>query len=360
MEKKLIVVKAGTTSLTGPTGDVDREKISHIVSQLADLRDAGHSVMLVSSGAIAAGFRALGYSARPSDLAGKQAAAAVGQGLLMEEYTRFFAARGYVTAQLLLTREDFTDHRRYKNAFSAVEVLLARGAVPVVNENDTVSIDEIKVGDNDTLSAQVAAMVHADLLVILTDVGGLYTADPSKDPTARLIPVVDNVDDVIDAAGDSGSSNGTGGMITKLRGAKLATRAGVPVFICSSSVDDQIIKAISGEGEGTLFKADDVLRTRTQWLAFYAPSCGEIYVDDGAARAVAGGKSSLLRAGVTEVKGDFTAGDTVEVLSSSGEKLGRGIASADADDIRNNSGPGASGIAIHRDGLFVIGPGKER
>ena len=351
MKKKLIIVKAGTTSLTGPAGDIDREKIKEIVRQLSALKDEGHSVALVSSGAIAAGFRALGYPKRPADLAGKQASAAVGQGLLMEEYTRFFGQAGYVTAQLLLTAEDFTDHRRYKNAFSAAEMLLSRGAIPIINENDTVSIDEIKLGDNDTLAARFASMMHADLLVLLTDVDGLYTKDPARYPDAELIPVVEAVDETTESlAGGAGSSVGTGGMATKVRGAKLATRAGVPVFVCSSKEPDSVIRAVRGEARGTLFCADEKLRTKTQWLAFYAPAAGTLTIDDGAERAVADGTGSLLLPGVSAIDGDFSKGEAVEIVNSSGEKIGRGLAYSDSAAMKAGNG----GVAVHRDDLFII------
>ncbi len=349
--KKLIVVKAGTTSLTGPAGDIDREKIKEIVRQLSALKKEGHHVALVSSGAIAAGFRALGYPKRPADLAGKQASAAVGQGLLMEEYARFFGSAGYVTGQLLLTAEDFTDHRRYKNAFSAAETLLSHGAIPIINENDTVSIDEIKLGDNDTLAARFAAMLHADLLVFLTDVDGLYTKNPSKYPDAELIPVVEAVDETTESlAGGAGSSVGTGGMATKVRGAKLATRAGVPVFVCSSKEPDAVIRAVKGEARGTLFKADEKLRTKTQWLAFYAPAAGALTIDEGAVRAITGGTGSLLLPGVVSVEGEFSKGEAVEILNADGEKIGRGLAYSDSETMRSGEG----GIAVHRDDLFVI------
>ena len=181
---RLIVVKVGSSSLTGQAGDLDPARVASLAGQIADLVEGGDRVILVSSGAIAAGFRCLGFAQKPQRIADKQASAAVGQGLLMEEYNRCFLARGLHTGQLLLTREDFADNRRFKNAYAALGVLLDRGAVPIINENDTVAVEEIKIGDNDTLSAQVAAMVHADLLILLTDIDGLYTADPSRDPAA--------------------------------------------------------------------------------------------------------------------------------------------------------------------------------
>ena len=190
MSKKTVVVKIGTSSLTEKSGRLDVNRLRALTGQIASLRDAGNQVILVTSAAIAAGYSLLGYQERPVSVPAKQASAAVGQGLLMEEYTRCLHERGYVAAQILLTRADFSDRRRYHNAFSALEVLLSRGAVPIINENDTVSIAELKLGDNDMLSAQVAAMVHADLLVLLTDTDGLYTADPRSDPDAKHIPYV--------------------------------------------------------------------------------------------------------------------------------------------------------------------------
>lgn len=360
MNKKLFIIKVGTSSLTLPCGDMDREKVRELVRQISDLRDAGHEAVIVTSGSIAAGFRALGYSTRPTSVSAKQASAAVGQGLLMEEYTRFFAERGYVTAQILLTREDFLDKRRYKNAFSALEILLSRGAVPIINENDTIAVDELKVGDNDTLASQVAAMLHGDMLIFLTDIDGLYTKNPSKFADAEHVPVVERITPEIESlAGGAGSANGTGGMITKIRGARLATRAGVPVFICSSGERDVIVRAASGEARGTLFKADGSLKTRLQWMAFYAPPKGNIYVDRGAADALVDRGKSLLEAGITAVEGDFESGDVVRVLAAgSHELLGRGVTDFSRDEIaksQENPTPARekSRVVIHKDNLVL-------
>lgn len=354
MNKQLIVVKVGTSSLTGADGSMSPEKVGNIVRQIADLRDAGHSVVLVTSGSIAAGFRRLGYGSRPTSVAAKQACAAAGQGLLMEEYTKFLLDRGYVSAQLLLTRGDFVDRRRYTNAFNALELLLKKGAVPIVNENDTVSLEELKLGDNDTLGAYLAAMLHANLLILLTDVDGLYTANPSKDKTARRIDRIDKITkDIENAAAGTGSSNGTGGMITKIRAAKIATRAGVPVFITSSSGENPIVKAVSGEGAGTLFTARYSLKTKLQWLAFYAQASGNLFVDAGAADAVMKNDRSLLPAGIVAVEGDFRRGDVVCVYrTETHEYLGRGIVKYSRDElaemIGSDSAAGES-EAINRD-----------
>lgn len=357
MNKKLFIIKIGTSSLTAKGGDLDREKIKNIVRQVSDIKDAGHDAVIVTSGSIAAGFRALGYTSRPTSVAAKQASAAVGQGLLMEEYTNCFAERGYVTAQILLTRGDFTDKRRYKNAFSALEILLSRGAVPIINENDTIAVEELKVGDNDTLSAQVAAMLHADLLVLLTDTDGLYTKNPSKYADAEHIPVIERITPEIEAfAGGAGSANGTGGMITKVKGASLATRAGVPVLICSSKDENVIVAATKGEAKGTLFKADGSLKTRLQWMAFYAPSKGNVFVDRGAANALLYKGGSLLAPGVTAIEGDFSKGDVIRIVTSGDHvQIGRGIADLSREELSEMlSGRDChSEVVVHKDNLVL-------
>ena len=229
MSKKTVVVKIGTSSLTEKSGRLDVNRLRALTGQIASLRDAGNQVILVTSAAIAAGYSLLGYQERPVSVPAKQASAAVGQGLLMEEYTRCLHERGYVAAQILLTRADFSDRRRYHNAFSALEVLLARGAVPIINENDTVSIAELKLGDNDMLSAQVAAMVHADLLVLLTDTDGLYTADPRSDPDAKHIPYVERVTPEIEAlATGAGTDSCLGRGTVNYSAAELREIAGQP------------------------------------------------------------------------------------------------------------------------------------
>ena len=242
MKFKRIVFKVGTSSLTNEDGSLSRSKVKAITQQLAMLHEAGHELILVSSGAIAAGFGALGFKKRPTKIADKQASAAVGQGLLLEEYTTNLLLRQIVSAQILLTQDDFVDKRRYKNAHQALSVLLSRGAIPIINENDSVVIDELKVGDNDTLSAQVAAMVQADLLVLLTDVDGLYTGNPNSDPKAKRLEKIETINrEIIDMAGGAGSSNGTGGMLTKIKAATIATESGVPFYICSSLKADAMI-----------------------------------------------------------------------------------------------------------------------
>ncbi len=357
MSKQLIVIKIGTSSLTSSGGSLSPDKIKEITGQIARLKTEGHHIVIVTSGSIAAGFGKLGYQTRPTTIAGKQAAAAVGQGLLMEEYTRYFAQHGLVTAQLLLTRGDFADQRRYKNAFNALETLLKRGAIPIINENDTIAIDEIKLGDNDTLSAQVAAMIHANLLILLTDVDGLYTKNPAVCEDARFIPVVEEITKEIEAlAGDAGTANATGGMRTKISSARLATRAGVPVLICSSKSPDILVDAVSGNGKGTLFKARKSLKTRLQWTAFYARPKGNLYINRGAAEALLKQDKSLLPAGVVALEGDFSAGDVVNILmSESHEQLGRGTVRYNRQELETviESGKRGTDVVIHRDDMVV-------
>lgn len=353
MEKRTIVVKVGTSSLTLSDGTMDAEKIRNITTQLAALQTAGHHVILVSSGAIAAGFSRLGFKKRPTKIADKQAAAAVGQGLLMEEYTKNLMAYQIPCAQILLNRSDFEDRRRYKNIFGSLSVLLGRGAIPIINENDTIAIEELKVGDNDTLSAQVAAMLHASLLILLTDIDGLYTANPKSDPNARHIDVVNEITpELTAAAGGAGSGNGTGGMTTKLSAASLATRAGVPVLICSSAEENNIVRAVKGTAKGTYFTASGHnMKTRLQWMAFYAPSAGNLYVDEGAAEALAVQAKSLLPKGIVAVEGDFKKGDVVSVFRrGSHEYLGKGIVNYNRPDLQKIMNESTSHTeAINRD-----------
>ena len=332
---KLVVIKIGTNSLTNQSGTIAPTKLYNLAKQVIKLKEDGYLVIIVTSGAIAAGYTKLGYLKRPTSIAAKQASAAVGQSLLMDEYSRIFASYGIVTAQLLLTRDDFKDKRRYKNAWRALEVLLNRGTVPIINENDTVSIAELKFGDNDKLSAQVAAMVHANLLILATDIDGLYTADPRNDPLATLIPIVPKITPEIEAlAQGSKMINSTGGMFTKISAAKLATKAGVPVFICNAGSDNILLKVIDNTAIGTYFPSLKSMNTRHQWMAFYAPTTGSIFLDKGAREALCKHGKSLLPVGVKAIDGVFKAGDIVEVYSlDNKEKIGRGKINYSSDDL---------------------------
>lgn len=358
MEKKLFVFKVGTSSLTQDNGSLDRIKLARITRQLAQIHQQGHKLALVTSGSVAAGFTRLGLPRYPTKIAEKQASAAVGQGLLIEEYTNNLMMDGVTSAQVLLTQEDFSDNRRYKNASRALRILLNHDVIPIINENDTVAIEELKVGDNDTLSAQVASLLKADLLVLLTDVDGLYTGNPNTDPDAEYLPVVETIDDdLYKMATGAGSANATGGMTTKIQAAEVATKSGVPVFICSSEKDTALLEAINQDNKGTLFKANEsMLSQRKQWMTFYARAQTSIEVDDGAAKAMVQSGSSLLAAGITQVNGDFEANDVIEVYRSSDKTLiGKGRArlnSQDLEELLESDKP--NGIVIHRNDWVTL------
>lgn len=359
MNGKTIVFKVGTSSLTQPDGSLDRIKLARITRQLAQIHQQGYRVVLVSSGSIAAGFRRLGFSKRPTHIPEKQASAAVGQGLLIEEYTKNLMMDGIVSAQVLLTQNDFSDPRRYQNAARSLNVLLKQNTIPIINENDTVAIEELKVGDNDTLSAQVASLLRADLLVLLTDVDGLYTANPNHDPDAKHIPVIHEInEDLFQMAAGAGSSNATGGMTTKLLAAQIATKSGVPVFICSSEKDTALIEAVNQDNKGTLFQSDETsLNQREQWMAFYAKVHNSVEIDEGASIAMREGGGSLLAAGVTKINGDFNEEDIIEVYSSTDHQLvGKGrtrMNSEQLSDIIYSEKP--MGIVIHRNDWVTLG-----
>lgn len=349
---KKIVFKVGTSSLTQTDGSLDRGKVAQIAQQLASLHQQGHQLVLVTSGSIAAGFRRLGFQKRPRKIADKQASAAVGQGLLIEEYTQQLMQHQIVSAQVLLTQADFANARRYQNASQALQVLLNRGAVPIINENDTIAVEEIRVGDNDTLSAQVASLLRADLLVLLTDVAGLYTANPAKDPAARPISEVHEfTEELFEMAAGAGSSNGTGGMTTKLQAALLATRSGVPVYICSSKSPEALLDAVHQDNQGTYFHAGaQSLNQRKQWLAFYARADASVYIDPGAQKAMQQQGRSLLISGIKAVEGDFQAGDIVSVYTQESQELiGKGQVKLSAQALREKMTQlSREGVLIHR------------
>lgn len=352
MDRQTFVFKVGTSSLTQKNGSLDRIKIARITNQIAQLHQKGHQIVLVTSGSIAAGFRRLGFEKRPTRIAEKQASAAVGQGLLIEEYTQNLMKDGIVSAQVLLTQDDFADARRYQNASQALQVLLRQRAIPIINENDTISIEEIKVGDNDTLSAQVASLLKADLLVLLTDVDGLYTANPATNPDAKHLETISEItEELFEMAAGAGSSNATGGMITKLQAAQIATKSGVPVFICSSKEDTALLQSISQSNRGTLFLADGhAMNQRKQWMAFYARTDSLVEIDSGAEKALLNQGKSLLAAGVRFIEGDFDAGSIIEVYSQKNHRLiGKGRVRLSSKTVQTMLETGeAQGIFIHR------------
>ncbi len=336
MSRKRIVVKIGSSSLTNDRGEIDREKFNDHVHALAALRQAGHEVILVSSGAVAAGFARLGYSSRPVTLKGKQAAAAVGQSLLIQSYIDGFSEFGIIPAQILLTRDDFTNRERYRNAYAALMELLERRILPIINENDTISVRELTFGDNDMLSALVSGFIRADQLIILTDINGLYDANPHQNPDAkRLDSLTEITDEMLGFADSSGSKVGTGGMQSKLLAAKTALSVGVPIFIGQGTGQRKLLDIMEGKGDGT-YIANDIrhsINISQQWIAIHSESVGKIYIDRGAEEAILFNSKNLLPAGITHVKGSFQKGDVVEVFGANG-KIGKGEVTYSSADLR--------------------------
>ena len=367
MEKKTIVVKLGTSILTGGTRRIDRAHMVELVRQLAALHRAGHQVVVVTSGAIAAGRELLGHPTLPATMPNKQMLAAVGQSHLIQIWQSLFAIYELHVGQMLLTRADLEDRERYLNARDTLNTLLAHRIVPVINENDAVATTEIKVGDNDNLSARAAILADADLLILLTDQQGLFTADPRSNPDAQLIARVDLIDDALRSlAGDSVSGLGTGGMATKLQAADVATRAGIEVVIASGKQPELIGRLAQGERVGTRFVAQaNPLESRKSWILTGPPPHGELQVDAGAVTAVHDKGSSLLPKGIAQVRGDFERGDVVRILTPEGKELARGIcrynaadltriAGKHSDEIEACLGYGYGPVAIHRDDLVLL------
>lgn len=333
---KRIVIKIGSSSLTNSRGRLDNSRMLALSHAIADLFKQGWQPVLVSSGAVATGLGHLGWQRANLTMPERQAAASVGQGLLMEKYNEFFLSQDIKVGQILLTREDLADRRRYLNARNTFNALLNGHVLPIVNENDTVAIAEIRFGDNDTLSALVAGLVEAELLILLTDIDGLYSGDPRKDPDAKFIPLVHQVDEaLIKVAGDSGSSVGTGGMRTKLTAARIAARSGVETVVASGQ-EPAILSAIAaGEPLGTRFEASPhTLRSRKQWIAFGSVARGTIMVDQGAVKALTDDHKSLLAVGVTAIQGNFPTGSVVSVKDEQGMELARGITNLSSTDLR--------------------------
>lgn len=316
----------GTSSLTYENGSLNLNAFEILVRAVADLHNSGVSVVLVSSGAIAAGMSRLGIEKRPKAIPLKQAAAAVGQPLLMHLYEKLFAEYGKTVAQILLTREDLALRNRYVNAQNTFITLLNENVIPIVNENDTVAIDELKFGDNDSLSAQVAALCEADLLMIFSDVEGLFTADPRQDKEARLIAEVSSLtDELWEKASGAGSKRGTGGMYTKLLAADIATKTGIAVIIAHAKEQKRLKEILDGQSIGTFFYPNkESLKGKSRWVAFGACSSGTIVVDGGAKEALLNEGKSLLSSGILEVKGEFNKGDVVDIEDLEGQIIARG------------------------------------
>ncbi len=362
-----IVVKLGTSVLTGGTPDLDHPHMVELVRQCAALYHQGKDVIVCTSGAIAVGKQRLNHLHLPPTVANKQLYAAVGQGRLMLMWQRYFEIYGIHVGQVLLTRSDVDDRSRYLNARDALQTLLEHRIVPVVNENDAVATEEIKVGDNDNLSALVATLAEADLLMLLTDQPGLFTADPRTYPNAELIPEVHTIDETLRRlAGGAISGLGVGGMATKLQAADVARRSGAEVVIASGRAPNVITRIVAGESVGTHFHAlETPLESRKKWIFAGARPTGKVVIDAGAVRALLGNGRSLLPAGIVAVEGDFKRGDTIFVLSPQRKELARGIArypSGDlakiagcrSDEIEARLGYAYGPVAVHRNDLILL------
>jgi glutamate 5-kinase len=362
-----IVVKVGSGLITEPGRGPPAPLISPLASELAPIVADRREVALVSSGAVATGTARLGLGGRPRTIPEKQAAAAVGQSALMWQYEQAFAPYGIQVGQVLLTGEDIADRSRYLNARNTLLALLAFGVLPIINENDTVAVDEIKVGDNDNLAALVAHLIDADVLILLTDVDGLYTGDPLRDPTARRLETVEAITgDIQRLVYDAAGRVSVGGMSTKLEAAQKANASGIPMVIASGREAGTLGRLLRDEPVGTYFQPrDDRLAARKRWIAFAVPREGRLMVDAGARKALTEGGKSLLPSGLVSVEGEFAAGAAVALAEPDGREFARGLVNYDADELRKIRGVktkdiertlGYKGLdeVVHRDNLVVL------
>jgi glutamate 5-kinase len=362
---KTVVVKVGSSTLTTKRGTFRLSPVAGLVAEVCELHSAGHRMLLVSSGAVSSGMGVLDFKKRPKEVVDLQAAAAVGQGRLFHIYTELFAHESVITAQVLLTAFDVAARAQYLNARNTLNRLLDWGVVPIINENDTTSTDELCFGDNDTLAAQVALLVKADMLVLLTDTDGLYTADPNTDESARLITQVDDMGELATVEIGAVGPLGSGGMATKINGARMATSGGIETVIARGTRPDVLKACLAKEQVGTRFVPRSLgLPDYKLWLLFGKPGKGRVIVDAGAVKALRG-SGSLLPVGVVAVRGDFNAGDAVIVASEDGTELAKGIVSCSSDELTRVQGlhsgqvaealPNAPEEAIHRDCMVMYG-----
>jgi len=364
-----LVIKIGTSSLTNPeTGQLALATIASLVETLSELRRLNYQVVLVSSGAVGVGRTRLGLTTRPKTLSLKQAVAAVGQGRLMRVYDDLFSTLGQTIAQVLLTRRDFVQRSCYVNISNTFQELLQLGVIPIVNENDTVSTEELKFGDNDSLSAMVASLIEADWLFLLTDVDRLYSADPRSNPDAEPIISVSNMEEITGQVevGESASGWGTGGMVTKINAATTATSAGVRTVITEGRYPGNILKILQGEPLGTQFSPQPSLgNARKRWIAHGLIPLGKIYLDQGAVAAITEQGKSLLAAGITKIEAEFVSGDAVQLCDPLGEEVARGLVNYSSGELQQIQGQRSAQISqilgyvgsetvIHRDNLVLL------
>ena len=343
-----IVVKVGTSTITHDNGLLNLKQMDLLVRQIADLHSRGYEMVLVSSGAIGAGIGKLGLKERPATIPEKQMAAAVGQGILIHMYEKLFSEYSKIVAQILITREDIHHRSRFLNVRNAFFSLLDHRVIPIVNENDAVAVDEIKLGDNDTLSAIVGSIVEADLLILLSDIHGFCDSDPHTNPDARVIHLVESITpDVEKMAGGAGTSRGIGGMVTKMNAAKIATSSGTAMVIVNGSTPGIIDRVIAGEEVGTWFLEDQrPMQARKHWIAYGNQPAGRLVVDNGAADALTEGYKSLLPSGIVEVINEFKEGQTVSVMDVSGREIARGISNFSSSDIEKIRGKKTKEIEV--------------
>ncbi len=364
---KRVIVKVGTSTITHSNGLLNLNKIEKIVRQITNVHNKDLEIVLVTSGAIGAGMGKLGLKTRPKTIPRKQAAAAVGQGVLLHMYEKLFAEYGKTVAQILLTKEDILNRKRFLNARNTFFTLFKQGVIPIVNENDAIVVDEIKFGDNDTLSAMVASLVEADLLILLSDIDGLYDSDPRVNKDAKLISnIFEITDDIKKFADGAGTNLGTGGMVTKIKSAEIAIAAGVSMVIVNGSFHNVINDVLEGKDIGTFFVADQhPMHSKKQWITFNTLIKGEITVDDGAKKALTEYRKSLLPAGISSIEGLFEKGDIVSIIDSSGVEIARGITNYNSPEIEKIMGLKTSLIeekigyknydeVVHADNLVVF------
>jgi glutamate 5-kinase len=362
-----VVVKVGSSILASSEKGLRQEIFSHLAREVSDLKRQGYEMILVSSGAIAAGMEKLGFRSRPQSITQKQATAAVGQSRLMNIYEKHFSDHQQMVAQILLTHEDLSHRRRFMNARNTLLTLLNLGIIPIINENDTVAIDEIKVGDNDNLSALITNLIEADLLVILTDIDGICNADPRYHPQAKCIPLIEDIDIGMERIiGGTDSPWSTGGMVTKIEAAKKTSRFGIPTVVACGTRDGILHQILSGKGVGTLIlPKENVLSSRKGWIAFHLKPKGEVTVDEGAKKALCQRGKSLLASGIIKVNRVFDRGDAVSCIGPKGKEFARGLVNYSSSELEKIKGLPSSQIekvlgfkysdeAIHRNNLVVL------
>jgi len=362
-----IVVKVGSSILASVEKGLHYEVFSHLAREIAELKRQGYEIVVVSSGAIAAGMEKLGYKTRPQSITQKQATAAVGQGRLMNIYESYFSRHQQMVAQILLTHDDLSHRRRFLNARNTLLTLLELGIIPIINENDTVVVDEIKFGDNDNLSALITNLIEADLLIILTDIDGIFDANPRLNPHARFIPLVEDIDvDMRGMTGETTNEMSVGGMASKIQAAQKASRFGIPTVVACGTKKEILHQILKGKEIGTLILPKvEALSSRKHWIAFNLKPQGDVVVDDGAKRAVVQKGKSLLPSGVVRVRGSFDRGDPVSCVGPRGKEFARGLVNYSTSELERIRGLRSEQIeqvlgykysdeVIHRDDLVVL------